>query len=332
MYERYISQLAHVQIVSPRIEATVDFFKNQLGLEESGRDGGSVFLRGWGEHFYHSLEIVEGKEPALGHIGWRAQGPGQLEEAAKRIEAAGAGLGWTDGNAGRGKSYRYRGPGGHEHYIFWDVKRFAPQGDLAPIFPVRPQRYRPRGAAVRSLDHVTVATKDPAGDAKWYSELLNHRHMEETVADPEAGFGEFVVFAMTTTCERSHDLGLVADFSPVPGRLNHIAYWVDTLDELLRACDVLLDANVHIEFGPGRHGMGEQHYVYFREPGGVRIELNSGGYKNYEPDFKTVRWTPSLGSNVYYRNLRLPHTMHESFPPVEMPKAREQMARSTLFE
>jgi catechol 2,3-dioxygenase-like lactoylglutathione lyase family enzyme len=136
MYERYISQLAHVQIVSPRIEATVDFFKNQLGLEESGRDGGSVFLRGWGEHFYHSLEIVEGKEPALGHIGWRAQGPGQLEEAAKRIEAAGAGLGWTDGNAGRGKSYRYRGPGGHEHHIFWDVKRFAPQGDLAPIFPV----------------------------------------------------------------------------------------------------------------------------------------------------------------------------------------------------
>ena len=33
-----------------------------LGLEESGRDGGSVFLRGWGEHFHHSLELIEGKK------------------------------------------------------------------------------------------------------------------------------------------------------------------------------------------------------------------------------------------------------------------------------
>ena len=64
MYERYISQLAHVKITSPKIEASLAFYKDVLGLEESGRDGGSVFLRGWGEHFYHSLEIVEGKEPS----------------------------------------------------------------------------------------------------------------------------------------------------------------------------------------------------------------------------------------------------------------------------
>lgn len=332
MYERYISQLAHVQVVTPRIEDSLAFYKNTLGLEESGRDRGSVFLRGWGEHFFHSLELVEGKDPALGHIGWRAQGPEQLEQAVARIEAAGAGLGWVDAGAGRGKAYRYRGPGGHEHHIFWDVTRFAPSAAQAPLFPNRAQRFNPRGCAVRSLDHVTVATKDPAGDAKWYADLLNHRFMEETIADPEAGFGDFVVFAMTTTCERSHDLGLVADFSGVAGRLNHVAYWVDTPDELRRTCDVLLDAGIRIEFGPGRHGMGEQHYVYFREPGGVRIELNSGGYKNYEPDFQTVRWSPAQGSNVYYRNQRLPHSMYESFPPVDMSKAKEQMARSTLFE
>jgi catechol 2,3-dioxygenase len=332
MYERFISQLAHVQVITPRIEQSLDFYKNVLGLEESGREGNIVRLRGWGEHFFHSLELVEGKEPGLGFIGWRAQGPEQLAAAVKRIEAAGVGLGWAEPNEGRGRAFRYRGPGGHEHQIFWEVTRFKAEGESAPIFPVRPQRFRPRGCAVRSLDHVTVATKNPAGDAKWYAELLNHRHMEETVADPEAGFGDFVVFAMTSTCERSHDFGLVADFSGAAGRCNHIAYWVDTPDELHRACDVLLDADMRIEFGPGRHGMGEQHYVYFREPGGMRIELNSGGYKNYEPDFATVRWTPSQGSNVYYRNLRLPHSMHESFPPVDMSQAKNEMARSTLFE
>jgi len=331
MYERYISQLAHVKVTSPKIEASLKFYKDVLGMEESGREGGSIFLRGWGEHFYHSLELAEGKEPALAHIGWRAQGPQQLEQAVKRIEAAGAGIGWSDGNAGHGKAYRYRGPGGHEHHLFWDVTRFQPPAAMAPLFPNRPQRYNPRGVAVRSIDHVTIATANPEKDANWYGELLGHRYMEATVADPEANFGEFVVFGMTTVCERSHDMGLVADFSGHPGRVNHIAFWVDQREELRRSADVLLDADVAIEFGPGRHGMGEQDYLYCREPGGLRIELNSGGYHNYEPDFPTVRWTPSQGSNVYYKNLKMPHSMHESFPPVDMSQAAENMAKTTLF-
>lgn len=331
MYERYISQLAHVAVTTPKIEASLKFYKDVLGLEESGREGKSVFLRGWGEHFYHSLELIDGSEPSLAHLGWRAQGPEQLEQAAKRLDAAGVGLGWVEGNSGHGKAYRYRGPGGHIHHLFWDVKRFEPNADQAPQYPNRPQRFNPRGVAARSLDHVTVATPNPEQDANWYRETLGHRFMEATVADPEANLGDFVVFGMTSVCERSHDFGLVADFSGATGRVNHIAYWVDQREELRRAADVLLDADIAIEFGPGRHGMGEQDYLYCREPGGLRIELNSGGYHNYEPDFETVRWSPSQGSNVYYKNLKMPHSMHESFPPVDMSTAAETRAKTTLF-
>ena len=133
---------------------------------------------------------------------------------------------------------------------------------------------------------------------------------------------DFVVFAMTTVCERSHDLGLVWDPSGVPARINHVAYFVDSREELLRVADVLLNADVAIEFGPGKHGMGEQDYLYIREPGGMRVEINAGGYRNYEPDWETVRYEPQQGSNVFYKNLGLPHSMFESFPPVEM-TARE---------
>ena len=58
---------------------------------------------------------------------------------------------------------------------------------------------------------------------------------------------------------------------------------------MLRAADVLMEAGTHIEFGPGRHGMGEQTYLYFREPGGVRLEVNSGGYRIYQPDWEPVK-------------------------------------------
>jgi catechol 2,3-dioxygenase len=330
MAERLLSQLAHVEILTPEPEASLRFFTEVIGLEESARSGGSLYLRGWGEFFHHTLQLTESAAPGLGHIGWRAEGSEQLRRAVAKIEATGAGEGWSEDAVGHGPAYRYRSPGGHVHEVFWEVERYTPPPELASPVPNRPQRYVPRGVAARCLDHVTIATADPEGDVRWLGETLGHRYMEYTVI-PERP--DFVVFAMTTVCERSHDLGLVWDPSGVSGRINHVSYFVDAREELLRAADVLLNADVAIEFGPGKHGMGEQDYLYVREPGGMRVELNAGGYRNYEPDWKTVRYEPQQGSNVFYKNLGMPHSMFESFPPTEFKpeEAAEAQAATGLF-
>ncbi len=330
MPERLLSQLAHVEILTPTPEETLRFCTDVLGLEHSGTEGSSAYLRGWGDFFHHTLQVTEGAGPGLGHIGWRAEGPEQLQTAVARVEATGAGEGWFEGATGHGAAFRYRSPGGHLNELFWEVERFRPPPELVSPFPNRPQRYVPRGAALRCIDHVTIATADPETDARWLRETLGHRYMEYTVIPDRP---DFVVFAMTTVCERSHDLGLVWDPSGVPARVNHVAYFVDSREELLRVADVLLNADVAIEFGPGKHGMGEQDYLYIREPGGMRVEINAGGYRNYEPDWETVRYEPHQGSNVFYKNLGLPHSMFESFPPVEMTheKAEETRAATGLF-
>lgn len=306
-----ISQLAHVEIFSPKPEASLKFFTDVMGLEISGRSGQSVFLRGWGEFFRHSLQLTEAKTPGLGHIAWRSFGPDELQEAVKRLERSGAGEGWRENDFGHGAAYRYRGPGGHVHEIFWEVEYFKPAPELASTFPNRAQRFNPRGIAARQIDHVTITTKDVMKTAQWHRDTLGHRFMEYTVPDNDP---ELVIFAMTTTCERGHDLGLVVDFSDIPNRIHHVAYWLDQRQDLLRAAEVLLEADVPIEFGPGRHGLGEQDYLYFREPGGLRIELNSGGYKNYDPNWETVRWKLSQGSNVFYRNASSPESFRQAFP------------------
>jgi catechol 2,3-dioxygenase len=155
-------------------------------------------------------------------------------------------------------------------------------------------------------------TRDPYADSEWYRDVLGYRFMEYTGLDDDP---DLIVFSMVTTNEKSHDLGLVIDFTGVAGRINHLAFWVDAVEDVLRAADVLMEAGTEIEFGPGRHGMGEQTYLYFREPGGMRLEVNSGGYRNYQPDWEPVKWLPSQGSNTMYRNLSLPDSMLESFPP-----------------
>jgi catechol 2,3-dioxygenase len=326
MPERLLSQLAHVELITPKLDESVDFATRVLGLELSERTEDAAYLRAWGEFFHHTLQLSAGDAPGLGHVAWRADGPEQLERAVARVEAAGVGEGWYEDAVGHGRAYRYRGPGGHLHELLWEVERYQPPAELRSPYPNRPQRYVPRGAAVRGLDHVTVATADPQGDVKWYGETLGHRFMEYTVI-PERP--DFMVFCMTTVCERSHDIAFVWDPSGASGRINHLSYFVESREELLRAADVFLNADVAIEFGPGKHGMGEQDYLYVREPGGMRIELNAGGYRNYEPDWTPVRFEPDQGSNVFYKNLGMPHSMFESFPPVELEAPAQDDAKAT---
>ena len=127
------------------------------------------------------------------------------------------------------------------------------------------------------------------------------------------------VFSVTTTNEKSHDLGLAADFSGVPGRIHHLAFWLESNDDMYRAADLLAEAGTPVEFGVGRHGIGEQTYLYFREPGGVRIELNTGGYRNYVPDWEPHVWRGAEGPNSMFRNVPMPESMLEAFPPAAGP-------------
>jgi catechol 2,3-dioxygenase len=313
MSNRLIAHLAHVEVFTPKPDESLVFYKDVLGLEESGREGQSVYLRGWGEWSYHSFQLTEAEQPGLGHIGWRAWGSEELERAVANLEEAGAAEGWFDDSVGHGRAFRYRGPGGHLHEIFWEMQRYDAPPELRSSYPDRPQRYAPRGIAPRMLDHVTVMTADTLGDARWYEEQLGSKFTEWTVLDD----ADVPVFAMSTNNEKSHDLGLILDQSGVPGRLHHIAYWVDSRDELHRAADILLNAGTPIEFGPGRHGMGEQEYLYFREPGGVRLEIVTGGYRLYMPDWEPTKWTPAQGSQTFYRNLQMPDSMLEGTPHVE---------------
>jgi len=310
--KHFISHLAHAEIITPKLEESVHFFKEVMGMEESGREGQSVYLRCWGDYYHHSLVLTEGPQPALGHVGWRTHGPEELEAAVQQIEATGRGEGWHEHTPGHGRAYRFRGPGGHLNEIFWEVEHYVAPPELRSTYPARPQRFTGRGVAPRQIDHVTVASIDVMGDTNWYCDNLGFRFMEYTVPDEVPNL---VVFTQTTTNEKSHDFGFVADFSGVPGRINHLAFFVPEVKDLLRGADILLEAGTPIEYGPGQHGMGEQHYLYFREPGGLRIELNSGGYRNYVPDWEPVKWVPSQGSNTMYRNTTMPDSMTESFPP-----------------
>lgn len=310
---KFLSQIAHLEITSPDVAASVAFYTERFGLRVVDEVDGKVYLRAWGDYYRYSLIVAPGDEPGLAWMAWRTQSAEALEQAAASVEAAGVTGTWSEGGPGHGRSYEFVGPHGHGTRLVWEMERYEAPEELRSSWLDRPERRSDKAGAPRFFDHVTVASRAPKEMAEWYAKALDLRIM----ALAEIDEAPVTILAFLTTNEKSHDLGIVIDTSDRPGRVNHVAFWLDTHEELLIAADVLMEHGIPIEYGPSMHGIGEQNFLYFREPSGLRIELNSGGYRNYVPDWQTNVWTPATGANNIYRNSVMPKSMQESFPQAE---------------
>jgi len=326
--EKMLAHIAFLEITSPDVEASARFYEEKFGMRVIDKGDGVAYLRCWGDYYRHSLVIRRGDTPGLGTMAWRTESDEALEKLVARVEATGTNGEWQKSGPAHGRAYTFVGPFGHSMTLLWEIDNFVADSGFESVYPDRPEKRSSHAAAPRFLDHVTVAASDVDGFADWYSETLGFRIMARTHLDQ----APVNVFTVLTTNEKSHDLGIVLDTSTQSGRVHHIAFWADNPEDLVRSADVLIENGTSIEYGPSIHGIGEQNYLYFREPSTLRVELNSGGYRNYVPDWQAKTWKPSLGSNNFFRNWNMPDSMMEAFPAAEGMTATEDGAPPLLEE
>jgi catechol 2,3-dioxygenase len=281
----FLSQLAHLEIVSPDVDASVRFFREVAGLDETGRDATSVYLRAWGDYFHHSLKITEGPTAALGHLGWRADGPEALADVATHLERAGAGLGWHDGDLGHGTAYRFRTPEGHTHEVFWDVVWLRESGERRSIYADRYASNRRRGANPRRFDHVTyMVSKFMYAQEKAFWSAMGLRNPDEIRMSDEIP----PIGGLWTTGNLSHDIAVFSDPNIEPGAavLNHFCYTFDSREEVLLALDWITENGLRSVMGaPTRHKADEGFFFYVTDPGsGFLVEFYAGARLIFAPD------------------------------------------------
>jgi catechol 2,3-dioxygenase len=281
-----IAHLGPVQLLTPEPESSREFFVDVLGMEVEGEEGDSVFLRGWGTYQRFDLELTASAASGLGYMGLRVWSPEALERRVAAVEASGLGLGWSDGARGRGPSYRFTDPDGHTMELYYETERYSAPPELRPALRNQPQRYTARGAAVKRLDHVNLLAQDVRPNRIFAQEQLGYRLYEQIVLDDGTESG-----AWLSATIMAHELIYVADARGARGRLHHLAFWVDTREELLRAADIFLENGVYIEAAPSKHAIAQGMFLYGIEPGGNRIEVTHGGYLVYDPDHEPVAWT-----------------------------------------
>jgi catechol 2,3-dioxygenase len=309
---RDLAHLSHVELLTPRPEESLEYFREILGMTISGEDGSSVYLRGFGDYERSSLKLTAAPAAGVGHLAYRTHGPEALERRVSALETAGVEGAWHEGDLGHGRAFSFLDPDGHRLELFYESERYAAPAELRPALKNQPQRYPARGVGVRHLDHVNFLAVDPAENRVFLEQNLGLRLTEQIVLDDGAEAGVWLA-----SNQKSYDLTYTRDLTRTRGRLHHIAFFVDQREDVLRAADIFLEHGIVMESGPHKHAIQQTFFLYTWEPGGNRVEICSGGFLIFAPDHEVVVWSQAERSKGQAWGMQTVPTFHiKGTPPV----------------
>jgi len=309
-----VAHLGHLELLTNRPEESLDFFVNVYGMTESGREGDSVYLRGWDDYEFHTLKLTASNTTGMVHVGYRTSSQAALERRVAAIEAMGCGIGWNEGDLGHGRSYRFRSPDGHVFELYYDTRKYEPPEGERPALKNIAQRFHGRGAAVRRLDHFNLLATDVSQMRDFMTGALGSRVTEQIRLDNGRLGG-----CWFTVNNKSYDMAVTEDHSGAHGRFHHITYAVDQRDDVLRAADIFLENGVFIETGPHKHAIQGTFFLYVYEPAGNRVEVaNAGARLILQPDWEPITWTEAERKKGQAWGLKTIPSFHShGTPPVE---------------
>jgi catechol 2,3-dioxygenase len=322
-----IAHLGSVELLTPQLERSLWYFRDVLGMEVAHTGGASVYLRGYGDYAASTLKLTAAAHAGVGAIAWRAASAAALARRARAIERTGLGLGWSDGEFGRGPAYRFRDPDGHPMEIYYEESRYRAPDHLRSTLKNLPQRYTGRGVNVRRLDHLALFARDVGANRGFAQELLGFQLREQVLFD----HGRTELGSWLSPSPVHHQVAYVKDPRGGSGRLHHCSLWVDNREDVLRAADLLAENGIFIEAGPSKHNNSQGFYLYSYEPGGNRIEVYSGSYLVFAPDWEPVTWNEEeRGTGVYWGGA-LPESFI-SYGTPDVPAALPAKEKTPVFD
>ncbi len=259
-----IARLDHVALGTNDPERMSSFYGELLGLAQVGRSGDWIYLATGTTPGY---ELALGPGPVgLDHFGLAVADHETLGEASERLDAIGVEVVPVETAHGPGvvEGIRFVLPSGH---IAEMVVSDAPE-----VFRATPliEHRHFAGAGPAPIEHLTLTCGDVEGTAGFLTEALGFRLTESVQPVGQPWFNAFL------RCrDRHHDLAFFAsDDGDLPG-LNHLCFAVPSVVHVVRVADLLAAQGIALDASLGRHVNGNNIFIYFKDPDGNRIEVNT---------------------------------------------------------
>ncbi len=240
-----IAALRNVDLQVPDLGKARDFYTEIWGLNVCESDGDALYLRGAGSDPY-ILALRQGEQAAIESMTFRLDPQTDITTLKKRAADAGAQEiePLTHVGLGGGTGFSLRDPRGRRINLIQDDELVAAV-ETGKNSPTR-------------LAHVNINSAAIEADIAFYRDALGF-----ALTDRSQKMG----FLRTNS---DHHAIVVADDSV--NTLNHVAFLHDDWESVMKAGGRLCDKGFPIGWGPGRHGPGDNVFLYFVDPFGIVVE------------------------------------------------------------
>lgn len=238
-------RLRSIELNVPDIAAASAFLTDVWGVADAGVQGQTRYLTGSGG-FPYLVALSEAEAPSIRCVTFTAS-PTDVDAIRARAISEGVPVqATTSDDPGGGEGILIQAPEGEVfRFLHGDTTVAAPQGDDLPV----------------KLTHVVMNATDAEASADFAERVLGFR-----VSDRTRG----MVFVRCNTAHHSIAFAR-AGFSS----LNHIAFEMADLDAVMRGIGRLRDAGATPDWGPGRHGPGDNVFAYYIAPFGAVVEFST---------------------------------------------------------
>ena len=267
---RWLSHTAtsHLGLRVPDLDAALHFYTTVIGLSIHHALPGAGVRLGWTTG-HHVLDLLPG-DAGLDHLGFVLERHQDLAALRERLTGAGVEAFELDPSDPAHRGLEIADPDGHRVQF------------ITSLEPMRPAATAVGPGAIR-YQHITLATSDVQGMLDFYRSALGFRQ-SDVLGDNE--------FTWLRSNREHHTLALVAAGK---AGVDHYAFDISDWQEMKTWCDRLTEQEVDINWGPGRHGPGNNLFVFFDDPAGHHIELSTELERFHDDrvSYAVRRWDPA---------------------------------------
>jgi len=256
-----VTEIRYVGYGVENFEAERKFYAEDWGLVEVAADDGLAWFKTHGHDEHHVVRLHKSATNCVEVIalaaGTRADVDilhGKVVESGCRIIRAPSELDAPGGGYG----FRFFSPDGLPFEVSADVARLDKRA-----------MERWEGVPVK-VSHIVLHSPDHQAAVKFFTDVLGFR-----VSD---WLGDFMCFLR---CNSAHHRVAIL---PGPPCLNHVAYDMLTVDDMMSGANRLKQRGTDLRWGPGRHTAGNNTFSYFCTPAGFAVEYTA---ELEEVDFET---------------------------------------------
>jgi catechol 2,3-dioxygenase-like lactoylglutathione lyase family enzyme len=259
-----VSEIRYVGYAVADVAAERAFYAEQWQLVEAGERDGMVYFAADGGEEGYVVRLRAAEEKRVDVIALAADNRADVDALHEKVVASRCRIifGPKDlDTLGGGYGFRFFSPDGLPFEISSDVARRRAR-DMVHWEGV-PQK----------ISHIVLHSPDHKALVAWFCDVLGFK-----VSD---WLGDFMCFLR---CNGAHHRIAIL---PGPPCLNHVAYDMLSVDDMMVGINRLRQKGTDIRWGPGRHTAGNNTFSYFTTPAGFAVEYTSEldyvDFESHEP-------------------------------------------------